>query len=219
MRISILCSSKQHPVYPHLRKWRDERARAHEIELVEKSSSLSGGDLLFLISCNELIGQAVRSKYKASLVIHASDVPRGRGWSPLIWQVLEGRNSIPVTLLEAADNVDSGNIWQQLTLELEGHELYDEINEKLFKIELQLMDFAVNHAGAVQPVPQRDGEPTFYRKRTPDDSRVDPDKTIAEQFDLLRTADPDRYPAFFCFRGHRYRITLKKESKDREPLS
>lgn len=218
MRISILCSNKEHPVYPHLRNWMDKLARAHDIELVEKSSSLSGGDLLFLISCNELIGKTVRSKYRASLVIHASDVPKGRGWSPLIWQILEGKNTICVTLLEASDRVDSGNIWKQLTVELEGHELYDEINNKLFDVELQLMDFAVKHAGDIYPLPQQDKEATFYKKRTPEDSRLDPYKTIAEQFDLLRIADPDRYPAFIDFRGHRYRIRLFKEDKNRVSL-
>jgi methionyl-tRNA formyltransferase len=35
-------------------------------------------------------------------------------------------------------------------------------------------------------------------------------KTIAEQFDLLRVVDNLRYPAFFDHRGKRYRLTIKK---------
>jgi methionyl-tRNA formyltransferase len=52
--------------------------------------------------------------------------------------------------------------------------------------------------------------PTYYRKRIPEDSRIDPCGSIAGQFDLLRVADPERYPAFFDFRGHRYEIRLIK---------
>ena len=42
------------------------------------------------------------------------------------------------------------------------------------------------------------------------DSRLDPSRSIAEQFDLLRVADPQRFPAFFDLRGHRYLVRLKK---------
>ena len=78
--------------------------------MVSCSNMLVGGDILFLISCNEPISKDVRALFRATLVIHASDLPLGRGWSPHIWQVLEKKRFIKVTLLEAADLVDSGSI-------------------------------------------------------------------------------------------------------------
>lgn len=210
MKISILCSSKNHPIYETLLNWQQKYECTHEIELVQSKQNLSGGDILFLISCSELIKENVRDRYKATLVIHASNLPMGRGWSPHIWQVLEGRNEIMVTMLEAEDKVDSGAIWSQRAIKLEGHELFDEINEKLFAIESELMDFAVSNFNTISPEQQREMEPTYYRKRTPEDSRIDPDKSIAEQFDLLRVADPDRFPAFFELRGHCYQIKIEK---------
>jgi methionyl-tRNA formyltransferase len=63
----------------------------------------------------------------------------------------------------------------------------------------------------VQPAPQDASvAPTYHPRRTPAMSELDPHKTIAEQFDLLRVADPDRYPAFFHFRGHRYVLKIEK---------
>lgn len=215
MKLSILCSSKSHPVYPHLQKWLEKHRTMHDVELMQKASELHGGDILFLISCSEIVKKTARSKYKKCLVIHASDVPKGRGWSPHIWQIIEEENVIPVTLLEAEDGVDTGNIWMQKKIELDGHELFDEINEKLFAVELLLMDYAVEHFETVRPVMQPDIKPTYYRKRSPEDSRLNPQKTIAEQFDLLRVADPNRFPAFFDLRGYRYRIVLQKEGKSR----
>jgi len=211
MRIAILCSSKQHPVNPRLVSWAEKHRHAHEILLVERSRELpeEGGDLLFLISCQEIVGAEIRKRYRAALVIHASDLPRGRGWSPWVWQILEGRNEIVVTLLEAEDAVDSGAIWHQIPIHFEGHELYDEIHAKLFDAELALMDFALENFGRIEPVPQK-GTPSYYRRRTPEDSRLDVNRSIAEQFDLLRVADPNRYAAFFDYRGHRYQVILKK---------
>lgn len=212
MKISVLCTSRSHPVYPKLEQWCRDKSGLHDTELAESRDALRGGDILFLISCDELIRQDVRSKYRVTLVIHASDLPKGRGWSPHIWQVLEGRGRITVTLLEAGDSVDTGLIWAKDEFDLAGHELYDEINEKLFTIELKLMDYVVDYISAIKPYHQN-GTPSYYRKRKPEDSMLDPSKTIAEQFNLLRVTDPDRYPAFFYYMGYRYKIVLSKQGK------
>lgn len=210
MRISILCSSQAHPVFPYLETWQHDHGDVNDIELVERNQALGGGNILFLISCNEIISKRTRGRYDATLVVHASDLPKGRGWSPHIWQVLEGQREIVVTLLEAEDDVDVGAIWTQRRMVLGGHELWDEINEKLFAIELELMDFAVANFNSIEARPQSDVEPTYYRRRKPSDSQIDPQRSIAEQFEMLRVADPERYPAVFDMRGYRYRITLTK---------
>lgn len=214
MKISILCSSKEHPVYSTLELWKDRHSLSHQIELVQFSTDLSGGDILLLISCSEIIKKTLRDTYKTTLIVHASNLPKGRGMSPHIWQIIEGSNSITVSLLEAEDKLDSGAIWAQRQLLLEGHELHDEINSKLFAIESELMDFAVNNFENISPAPQQKLEPTYYRKRNPDDSRLDPNKTIVEQFDLLRVSDPIRYPTFFDLRGHRYILKIEKTIMD-----
>src|SRR6185437_960422 len=122
MKVSVLCSSASHPVYPHLENWVKRSGAAHDVELVQKKAELSGGDVLFLISCHEIISSQDRQAYCASLVIHASDLPAGRGWSPHIWQILEGKHEIVVSMIEAQDKVDTGAIWAQRPLRLEGHE-------------------------------------------------------------------------------------------------
>jgi methionyl-tRNA formyltransferase len=213
MNISILCSSKEHPVYPFMEQWQFSHQDRHKVELVQSKEQLSGGDILFLISCADLILQPVRDKYSHTLVIHASPLPIGRGWSPHIWQILEGKKEITVSLLEAEDKVDSGAIWVQRVMKLEGHELYNEINNNLFAIECEIMDFAVNCLPDISPRSQASGRPTYYRRRTPEDSRISPCKSIAEQFDLLRVSDPHRFPAFFDYRGCRYSIRLEKIGK------
>lgn len=211
MRISILCTSPEHPVNPWLLRWQQANEKNHDIEIVTRKDMLRGGDLLFLISCSEIVGPDICSRYGASLVIHASDLPHGRGWSPHIWQILEGRRHITLTLLEAAEKVDSGDIWQQLAIDIAPHWLHDEINAAIFDAELQLMDFAVANFASISPRAQpSDIASTWYRKRTPEDSRLDPDRSIAAQFDLIRVCDPARFPAFFELHGHTFKVTVEK---------
>lgn len=211
MKISILCSDVNHPISPSLSRWAELNRFVHEVEVVSCSNMLVGGDILFLISCNEPICKELRALFRVTLVIHASDLPLGRGWSPHIWQVLEKKQFIKVTLLEAADIIDSGSIWTQIDLIIEEHETFSEINAKLFEIEMALMDFAILNFEVVQPQPQDGRTPTHYRKRTPADSRIDPQLSIADQFDILRVADPERFPAFFELHGHRYLIHIQKD--------
>lgn len=187
----------------------------HEVVLFHDKSELRGGDILFLVSCSQLMRSADQKKYRAVLVLHASDLPRGRGWSPHIWAIVNGANEITVCLSEAENQVDTGAVWLREKFTLEGHELLAEINEKLFHAELSLMTKIVEQFYQIKPILQT-GEPGSYnRKRTPEDSRLDPDKTIAEQFNLLRVVDAERYPAFMDYRGKRYLIRIEKAKDDK----
>lgn len=211
LAISILCTNRNHPVVARLRQWSDDMTtRGHKVSLCFDKKDLDRGDLLFLVSCAQIIRDSERSRFGAVLVLHASDLPHGRGWSPHVWAIVGGASTITVCLLEARDPVDSGDVWGRITFTLDGHELLDEINEKLFAAELALMTRAVEAGGRLVPTPQV-GEPGApLRLRTPDDSRLDPSRSLADQFDLLRVVDNDRYPAFFDHRGHRYLLRIEK---------
>ena len=183
----------------------------HEVELVQRKSDLAGGEILFLVSCSEIIDTKVRDMYMATLVLHASDLPKGRGWSPHIWDIVNGAETITLSLLEAEDKVDSGRIWKKLDIPVPKHALWDEINQLLFEAEIELINFAVQNFGTVSPALQQDSENTsYYPKRTPADSRIDVNKSIAEQFDLIRVCDLNRFPAYFEHLGFRYILKLEK---------
>lgn len=211
MNITILCSSSSHPVNGMLDRWVAKNQAKHTVNLVRQKAELRGGDILFLISCGEKIAAEDRQAFRKVLVIHASDLPTGRGWSPHIWSILNGAENITVSLLEAEDKVDSGAIWKKVLVPIAKHALFDEINEVLFEAESQLMDFAVSMFGSIVPQPQDSSRaPSYYPRRGPEDSELDVQKSIGEQFDLLRVCDPQRFPAFFKLHGHTYRVTVEK---------
>ena len=122
MNITILNSSENHPMNDTLTSWIDRNLCNHQIQLVRSKNDLVGGDILFLISCSEVIDHDARTKFKKSLVIHASDLPKGRGWSPHIWEILNGAKYLTISLLEAVDEVDSGDIWKKVQAYIRGYE-------------------------------------------------------------------------------------------------
>jgi len=211
MNITILCSSSAHPVNAHISRWMEARRGQHEISLLRERRDLVGGDLLFLVSCGEIVSASDRAKFAHTLVLHASDLPEGRGWNPHIWEILSGATQLTVTLLEADDKVDTGAIWHQVKIEIDSGALWNEINDRLFVAEMALLDYAVDNLSTIVPRPQRaEVVSSAYRLRKPSDSRIDPNRTIAEQFNLIRVCDPQRYPAFFELHGHRYNVILEK---------
>ena len=211
MKVSIVCSNPAHPVNTYLSAWVQRHSQDHDIELVRKKSELTGGDILLLVSCCEIISAEDRAPYGVCLVLHASDLPRGRGWSPHIWELAAGASHITLSLLEAEDKVDSGKIWQKVQIAVPAAALWDEINHLLFSAEVQLMDFALASYGHIQSQDQpKDVEPTYYRRRIPQDSRIDPQQSLADQFDLIRVCDPHRFPAFFEYRGQCFALKLEK---------
>jgi methionyl-tRNA formyltransferase len=145
------------------------------------------------------------------LVLHASNLPVGRGWSPHIWHIINGAQEVTLSLLEAEDKVDSGRIWHQTTFPVPKHALWGEINERLFNAEIELIDLAVHEFDTGIPEPQDIATvPTYYPRRTPDASKLDPERSIASQFDLMRVCDPTRFPAYFELHGEKYKLTLEK---------
>lgn len=214
MRIAVLCSDPDHPVNAPLEAWRAGWEGAHAVSIHRRASELGGGDILFLVSCSEIVDAAVRRRFRHSLVLHASDLPEGRGWSPHVWAVLSGAETITVTLLEAADGVDTGAIWAKRRVAIPPHALHDEIDAALFAAEIALMDAALDLAADPRPTPQPETGGARLPRRRPADSEIDPERPIAEQFDLMRVCDPERYPAFFRLRGHRYAISLRKLGPD-----
>ncbi|MEX2525583.1 MAG: formyltransferase family protein [Gammaproteobacteria bacterium] len=175
-------------------------------------SDLAKGAVAFLLSCHRIVPPGSLTLHHRNLVVHASELPQGRGMSPLTWQILEGKNRIPVSLLEAAEEVDAGRVIYRDHLRFEGHELIDEMRHVLAEKTLQLCERFLQEPVPPEGTPQ-EGEPSYWPRRGPADSVLDPQSSIADQFNLLRVVDNDRYPAFFDWRGHRYRLRIEKAGK------
>lgn len=58
--------------------------------------------------------------------------------------------------------------------------------------------------------PQK-GELSWNRRRGPNDSELDPHKSIAQQFTLLRVVDNKVYSAFFKLNWQRYMLMITRQ--------
>ena len=211
MKIKILNTDPKHPINPYLLELVTKLERYHSVSIIRSEEEVTDGDLLFLVSCNQIIDNNVLRNFKHVMVLHASDLPKGRGWSPHIWEIIGGAEKITLSLIDAVAQVDCGDIYRAVMIDIPKSALWDEINDLLFNAEINMIEFAVENFESLQKCAQSvDVEPTYYHKRQPPDSEIDAYKSIAEQFDLIRVCDPNRFPAIFQLHGECYKLVLEK---------
>lgn len=184
-------------------------AMGENARLLRDCALVEAGDIAFYLSCTRLTPKAVLDRAFANVVVHASDLPRGRGFSPMVWQVLDGCSIIPVTMIEPLLEADAGPILMRDAIHLHGHELNPEIRDLLGQKVVE-MCLALLTRPALPEGEAQSGTASHYRRRVPEDSRLDPHRSLADQFDLLRVVDNERYPAFFDWRGHRYILNIDR---------
>ena len=183
----------------------------HAVVWRHNLSHVRKGDIAFYLGCGQIIALPVLARNRHNLVVHESDLPHGKGWSPLTWQILEGKNESPVTLFEAEERVDSGTIYLRDVMRFDGTELVEDLRKKQAAYTIRMcLSFVRGYPGIVSKGRDQSGRASYYRKRAPEDSRLDPDKTIREQFNLLRVVDNERYPAYFELDGLRYTLTIQR---------
>ena len=181
-------------------------------ELRRHVTEIEPGDILFLLGCTQLVAPDVLARNRRNLVVHESSLPRGRGFAPLQWQLLAGQDEIEICLLEAAQQADAGDVYLRDRLIFQGTELSDQIRDQQGRATIDLclryLDSDVEPTAVAQS-----GIPTSYPRRTPVHSQLDPRQTLAEQFDLLRICDNQRYPAWFQHRGQRYVLQIAEDHR------
>lgn len=168
-----------------------------------------GFDVVFVLGYTKLLKGEILEANNLLLVVHESNLPKGRGFAPIQWQILEGAHDITVCLLKISNKADTGDIFEKILLSLDGTELYDEIRIKQAEITFELIRRFLHKYPNVSFEKQY-GEPTFYRRRNPSDSQLDIDESIRQQFNLLRVCNNTDWPAFFELSGVRYKIKIEK---------
>ena len=208
-KISILIDNPDSWMVPYGKKLVKELNHlGYETSIHLNKDELKHGWCLFLLSCEKKFTNL--NLFDFNIVVHASDLPKGKRWSPLSWQILEGKNIIPITLFVANEEIDSGDYYLKDQLIFKGDELIDELRHSLGeKINSMILKF-INSTNKVKY--KQNSKSSYFKKRNLAHSELDIDKTIREQFNLLRIVDNEKYPAFFYHKKSKYILKIFKKN-------
>ena len=106
----------------------------------------------------------------------------------------------------------AGKIYLQQQIVLSGHELVDEWRALQERATLQLcLEWFDRYKEVTALARSQHGERSHYGRRRSVDSQLDPELSLAEQFNLLRIVDNQSYPAFFYRYGKRFVIKVSAQ--------
>ena len=183
-----------------------------EVYFYRKFEDVPKNGILILVSAQKILTNNEITKFDHCFVVHPSRLPEGRGSAAIANCILGGKDEIWVSIFEPTEKIDQGPIYYQEGLKLAGHELLPEIRNFQFLITVKLLQQLLSDFPNFTPVVQG-GKASYFKKRFPIDSEIDPNKAILEQFNLFRIVDNEKYPAFFRHENFKYVLKIYKEEE------
>ena len=150
--------------------------------------------IIFFIHWSELIKYSLYNKYLC-IQFHASDLPKGKGGSPIQNQILLNTKRTKLSAFKVSKKLDSGPVCLQNKLELNGtaHEIF----KRMEKISI-LMIKKIVKIKEIKFYEQK-GVSTFFKRRTPKQSQINLKKitSMNQLYNFMRMLDAPGYPNSF----------------------
>lgn len=150
---------------------------------------------IFFLHWNWLVPETIWKRHEC-VCFHMTDVPYGRGGSPLQNLILAGHKETKLTALRMVSEMDAGPVYTKRPLQLEGRA--QEIYVKAGALSGDIIEWMIEN----EPVPiDQEGEAVFFKRRKPEQSRLPEMGSLPSTYDFIRMLDADGYPHAFIDHG------------------
>ena len=171
-------------------------------EPAELSAVLEEGTprFIFFLHWSWIVPEDVVSSVEC-VCFHMTDLPEGRGGSPLQNLIVAGREDTVLTAFRMDTGLDTGPVYAKRPLSMLG--AAEEVYLRAARMSADLARWIAEVEP--MPIPQR-GAVSVLRRRTPDDSEIPASiPSLDALHNHLRMLDAEGYPhAFFEHGGYRY---------------
>lgn len=146
---------------------------------------------IFFPHWNWKVSKEIVSSFEC-VAFHAAPLPFGKGGSPVQNLIARGFSDTKLTAFRMKPGFDDGDIYLQRDLSLSGsaHEIFLRIS----KLAASMIEEMITNWPT--PVPQI-GEAVTFKRRTPEQSRLDPSSDMKRTYDHIRMLDAPEYPKAF----------------------
>jgi methionyl-tRNA formyltransferase len=148
-------------------------------------------DKIFIPHWSYLIPKDIYENYEC-IVFHMTDLPFGRGGSPLQNLILRGVENTKISALKVEKGLDTGDIYLKKDLNLRGSatEIFERAN-------LIIEEMIINILQEKNEIIPQKGKVTEFKRRKPDESNIDKLKELNKIYDYIRMLDAEGYPHAF----------------------
>ncbi len=159
-----------------------------------------------------IVPREITAQYNC-VCFHMTDVPYGRGGSPLQNLIVRGHKKTKITALKMVDGLDAGPVYGKIDLSLEGsaQEIFERAANKVYEL---IDDIVKNNP---QPTEQF-GDVVKFQRRTPEQSELPKHGNLDSLYDHIRMLDADGYPRAFIEYGD-FRLELSHAEKQGDEVT
>lgn len=145
-------------------------------------------DKIFIPHWSHIIPAEIYENYEC-IVFHMTDLPYGRGGSPLQNLIERGHDKTKISALKVEKGLDTGDIYlkKELTLLGTAEEIFIRANRVIEEMIIEIIK------EDLKPVPQ-EGEIVEFRRRKPEQSDISCISSLEKIFDHIRMLDAEGYP-------------------------
>ena len=157
---------------------------------------------VFFLHWNWLVPEKIWQHIEC-VCFHMTDVPYGRGGSPLQNLIKAGHAQTKLSALRMVREMDAGPVYAKKPLSLDGaaRDIYERAGELSYDIIRWMVE------AEPTPTPQQ-GDAVIFKRRTPSESELPEGASIEALYDHIRMLDAPTYPHAFIMRdGYRYEFT------------
>ena len=209
-KVGILFDKQNNWIEKYINKNTFKNNKKYKFYFLNNLKKFKNFDITFILGFTKIINRNILKKNKLNFVIHESNLPKGRGFSPVQVQILDGKTKIPICLIAANQSkVDTGNIFLKDYFYIKDTYLYDDIRKSQGNATKQLIKKFLSTFPRVKEEKQK-GKSSYFKKRTHLMSEININKSIKNQFNLLRICNNEKWPAFFKFKGKKFILKIYK---------
>ena len=146
---------------------------------------------IFIPHWSHIIPKEIHENFNC-IVFHMTDLPFGRGGSPLQNLITRGYITTKLSAIKVESGIDSGDVYLKKTLNLVGSAT-EIFSKSAVIIEEMIVEIINNN---IIPTPQI-GEITKFKRRKPEESNINNLSDLEKIYDYIRMLDCDGYPHAF----------------------
>lgn len=145
-------------------------------------------DKVFIPHWSYIIPESIWGNFEC-IVFHMTDLPYGRGGSPLQNLIVRGHKETKISALRVEKGLDTGDIYMKKTLSLYGSA------EEIYMRASGIIETMIEEIIQNNPKPQKQtGEPVEFKRRKAAESDISGLNDLDTIYDYIRMLDAEGYP-------------------------
>lgn len=129
--------------------------------------------------------------------LHAGKLPKYKGGSPLVWQILNNEKKIGISIIKINEKIDEGKIICKTEFNNLKKDNIKNVQEKANKLFLSLTLRAIKNIIEQKPMLEQARSNTYFKQRKDKDALINFHQTNLKVFNLVRSQSSPYKGAFF----------------------